>query len=830
MIRLRVPTTSARNAPFFPLIFLFLASLAAATTPASAFSAAEEAPVGQVVRADSAKIEGASVGFLLSADRAVQTSPEERPLAKSELIMAPSANPSSWQRFSMPGTATLLALGDVDGDGNDDVAIGNPSLGASCPSAVVQATPCGVIYVFDGPSLRHEDPLLIARIVISPTPGSCNPSTYTPSSLALRDLDGDGRAELAFGQLGVITETCGVVHAFRGTSLQGDVTMASACASYRGPVQASNRQPDNFGLTLEFLRGGPSSTALLAVAAPYADVGGFQAAGRVSLFKLPTSCITGSDQPAPGVVASVFEYTGDDDAHLAGMDMAQAEDTLLISSQGRVDALRRDSFELAHRHRPPEPFPLGIPGDLNGDGRTELLFGPWVVEQTGAILMYLGPFAVETFRGTFVDQDEVVSSDKFGLRVWGISDVWSPRLAFSASPGSVRAGEIVNVSVAEKISLVPTTDPLRFVVSGGQIIEQTESWVLVKAGSGPEVVVHGSLLDVTRIVRVPVQATNNHVEIQGPTAVRIGEPFDAVVYAPSASNVQWSVQGGTPASGSGHAISTTFGSAGTFIVAAVVQLQDGTQRSVSHTVSGLAPPSIPLQVSGPAEATQGSLIEVTVTNPEGGSQYLWEVRGTDGATTTASGTAITFPASVMGRLRFTVVETTNGEKTRVAEHGVDVVNLVPVIRSLQTKTVGGLEATVDAHDPGGDDFEISWDFDGERVASGPSIRLNAPPGIHMLKVLVTDEFGGFTEQSREVNITTGWTVTPVAPNQAGDSGDEEDASTDASTTADPSYEWKVDRIKGKADTRKGAGIPSAGSAPVLLMIVIACIWANRRAR
>jgi hypothetical protein len=121
---------------------------------------------------------------------------------------------------SYAGQAT--SYGDANGDGVDDAAVGAPML-------LVGGEYAGVAYVVEGPFSGVLD--LDTAAVFSVT--GTVPDARAGTSVALGDVTGDGRADLAVGAPAVYGGLRGAVHYFEAP-LAGAVTVDDATATFTG--------------------------------------------------------------------------------------------------------------------------------------------------------------------------------------------------------------------------------------------------------------------------------------------------------------------------------------------------------------------------------------------------------------------------------------------------------------------------------------------------------------------------------------------------------------------------------------------------------------------
>jgi len=250
-----------------------------------------------------------------------------------------------------------VAVGDVDGDGREDVAVGAPGEGAG-----------GRAYVFSG----LDGSILFAL-------ASPNPQALFGFSLTVGDTDGDGLADIAVTAL----ENVG------GNAEQGRVYVFSgATGSLLFALDTPNPQVGAYF--------GHSSAAVgdvngdgkgdIAVGAHGEDVGGNQYQGRVYAFSgadgsLLLTLDTPNSQASAvfGYWVAVGDVNGDGKGDIAVG--AHREDVGGNESQGRVHVFSGADGSLLLTMDSPNPqargtfgTPVAV-GDVNGDGREDVAVG-----------------------------------------------------------------------------------------------------------------------------------------------------------------------------------------------------------------------------------------------------------------------------------------------------------------------------------------------------------------------------------------------------------------------------------------------------------------------
>lgn len=185
---------------------------------------------------------------------------------------------------------SIERLGDIDGDGCEEVAVGAVQFD---PPGVSNA---GAVYVWwgFGPGCSAAEPMLSA---ISPL----NAGAQAGASLAAADLDGDGRVELAIGSRvfnnGV--EVVGAVWLVTGEQLRAlrasavayvegvRPTVVNATPAGREPARlVGTRRNEDFASTLALIPGVGFEDGWLAIGRPLTDLSGVDGAGAVTVHEV----------------------------------------------------------------------------------------------------------------------------------------------------------------------------------------------------------------------------------------------------------------------------------------------------------------------------------------------------------------------------------------------------------------------------------------------------------------------------------------------------------------------------------------------------------------
>ncbi len=168
------------------------------------------------------------------------------------------------------GVGYAVAAGDVDGDGHDDVLVGAPYQGAGGPAA-------GAAYLVLGPAKGVLDLASADTKLVGEAPGD-----YAGNPVAMGDTDGDGIDEMLVGAFGEDSggSSAGAVYVIR-SSVSGTVDLSAAGAKLVGAIA-----DDSAGWSMATADVDGEGVEALLVGATGSDGGG-SSAGAVHLVRGP---------------------------------------------------------------------------------------------------------------------------------------------------------------------------------------------------------------------------------------------------------------------------------------------------------------------------------------------------------------------------------------------------------------------------------------------------------------------------------------------------------------------------------------------------------------
>jgi hypothetical protein len=164
----------------------------------------------------------------------------------------------------------VSAVGDIDGDGHGDIAVGNDREASADPEGALGGK---VTVVYGGPDGRDSGraPLVLTQDTAG-VPGAAEQGDRFGSGVSLGDVNGDGYADLAIGTAGE-NGSAGAVTVLYGSASGLTTKGATAYTQNTTGVPGASEQGDRFGERVTLTDHTGDRRADLTVSAPGENAG-----------------------------------------------------------------------------------------------------------------------------------------------------------------------------------------------------------------------------------------------------------------------------------------------------------------------------------------------------------------------------------------------------------------------------------------------------------------------------------------------------------------------------------------------------------------------------
>ncbi|MFJ7335452.1 hypothetical protein ACIQU3_11740 [Streptomyces sp. NPDC101110] len=164
----------------------------------------------------------------------------------------------------------VSAVGDIDGDGHDDIAVGNDRESSADPGGALGGKVTVVYGGSEGPD-PDRAPLVLTQDTAG-VPGAAEKSDRFGSDVSLGDIDGDGYADLAIGTAGE-NSSAGAVTVLYGSASGLTTKGATSYTQNTAGVPGASEAGDRFGERVTLTDHTGDRRADLSVSAPGENAG-----------------------------------------------------------------------------------------------------------------------------------------------------------------------------------------------------------------------------------------------------------------------------------------------------------------------------------------------------------------------------------------------------------------------------------------------------------------------------------------------------------------------------------------------------------------------------